>query len=145
MMKVNTSICTIRVHNHLREHELCQRSVRPYLETSRIRPRVRAIQKTRPITYRVKVLGHALLLAHADANSFWMILSGNAEVAFPSKTTTIAAAADLPTPTTAAATSNAAIAASVAVAATLSASTTGASATANVDAPTPCQKRKARS
>jgi hypothetical protein len=54
-------------------------------------------KKTRPIAYRTKVLGRALLAVRTDANSFWMLLSGNAEVAFPSTTATIAAAANLPT------------------------------------------------
>jgi hypothetical protein len=54
------------------------------------------------MTYRVKVLGRALLSVRTDANKFWMLLSGNAEVAVPSTT------ASLPTPATVAtATSNA--------------------------------------
>jgi hypothetical protein len=70
---------------------------------NQVRVRVRAIQKACPIAYRAKVLGRALLSARTDANSFWMLLSGNPEVAFSSRTSTIAAAANLPTPTTAAA------------------------------------------
>jgi hypothetical protein len=88
MMKVNMSIHTIRLHAPDSQHELFRRSVIPYLKTNRFRPRVRAIQKTRPITYRAKVLGRALLSARTDANSFWMLLSGNPEVAFPSTTAT---------------------------------------------------------
>jgi hypothetical protein len=65
-----------------------------------LRPRLLAIQKTRPIPYRAKVLGRALVAARTDSNSFWMLLSGNAEVASPSAT----AAANLPTPATVAAT-----------------------------------------
>jgi hypothetical protein len=87
-MKVNMSIYTIRLHARDRQHELFRRSVIPYLETNRFRPRVRAIQKTRPITDRGKVLGRALLSARTDANSFWMLLSGNPEIAFPSTTAT---------------------------------------------------------
>jgi hypothetical protein len=60
----------------------------------RLRSRVCAIP------YRAKVLGRALLSARTNANSFWMLLSGNAEVAFPSTT------ADIPTPAIAAAASN---------------------------------------
>jgi hypothetical protein len=94
------------------QHELFRGSVIPYLETNRFRPRVRAIQKTRPIPYRAKVLGRALLAARTDTNSFWMLLSGNAEVAFPSSTTSIAAAGNLPdTSTTTADTSTANVAA----------------------------------
>jgi hypothetical protein len=75
----------------------------PYLASNRLRPRILAIQRTRPITYRTGVLGRALLAARADANSFWMILSGNAEVV-PSTTATIAVASSLlPTATAAAA------------------------------------------
>jgi hypothetical protein len=100
MMKINMSIHTIRLHSCYRQHELFRGSVIPYLDTNRLRSRVRAIQKIRPIAYRAKVLGQALLAA-PDANSFWMILSGNAEVAlFPSTTTP---AANLPTPVTTAA------------------------------------------
>jgi hypothetical protein len=79
--------------------------------TNQFRSRLLAIQKARPIAYRAKVLGRALLAARTDANIFWILLSGNVEVAFPSRTTTIAAAANLPTPTTGAATSTANVAA----------------------------------
>jgi hypothetical protein len=76
-------------------------SVIPCLETNRFRPRLLAIQKTRLIAYRAKVLGRALLVVRTDLNRVWMLLSGNAEVAFPSGTTTIAAAvANPPTPGT---------------------------------------------
>jgi hypothetical protein len=79
-------------------------SIVPYLETNWFRPRVRAIHKTRPIPNRAKVLGQVFLAVRTDANSFWMLLSGNAEVAYLSSTTTIAAAANLSdTPATAAA------------------------------------------
>jgi hypothetical protein len=104
MLKVNMSIHTIQLNDLYCEHKLFRESVIPYLETNRLRPRLLAIQKTLPHAYRAKVLGRALLSARTDANSFWMLLSGNAEVAFPSTTTTIAAAANLPTTTTAAAT-----------------------------------------
>jgi hypothetical protein len=104
MLKVNVSIHTIHFDAYHSEHELFRGSVIPYLETKRFRPRLLAVQKTRPITYRIKVLGRALLSARADANRFWMILSGNVEVALPSRTRTIAAAANLPTPATAATT-----------------------------------------
>jgi hypothetical protein len=98
MMKMNTSIHTIHLRDCYCQHELFRESVIPYLVTNRLRPRLLAIQKTRPIPYRVKVLGRALLAARNDANSFWMLLAGNAEVASPWRTTTIAAAAILPTP-----------------------------------------------
>jgi hypothetical protein len=114
MMKVNMSIHTIYLHYRLSHHELFRESVIPYLETNRFRPRLLAIQKTRPIPYRAKVLGRALLSARTNTNRLWMLLSGNAEVAFPSSTTTIAAAANLPTPTTADATSTANVAAGAA-------------------------------
>ena len=52
-------------------------------ETIRLRLRVRAIQNARPMVYRAKVLGRALLAAGTDANRFWMLLSGNPEVASP--------------------------------------------------------------
>jgi hypothetical protein len=107
MMKINMSIHTIHLDSSYSEHELFRLSVIPYLEMNRLRARVRAIQKARPIPYRVKVLGRALLSTRTDANSFWMLLSGNAEVAFLSTTTTITAAANRPTPTTAVATSTA--------------------------------------
>jgi hypothetical protein len=62
MLKVNTLIHTIYLDSCHSEHELCRGSVIPYLETNRLRPRVRAIQKACPIAYRAKVLGRALLL-----------------------------------------------------------------------------------
>jgi hypothetical protein len=59
--------------------------------------------KTCPITYRVKLLGRALLAVRTDMNSFWMLLLGNAEIPYTSRATRIAVAAYLPTPATAAA------------------------------------------
>jgi hypothetical protein len=100
MVKMNLSLHTIYLHEHLSRHELFRGSVLPYLETNRLRPRLLAIQKTRPITYRAKVLGRALLAVRTDPNRFWMLLLGNAEVAFPPKNAT-----NLPTPATTAATS----------------------------------------
>jgi hypothetical protein len=165
MLKVNKSIHTIHLNSRYSEHELFRESVIPHLGTNRFRPCVRAIQKTRPITYRAKVLGRALLSARTDTNSFWMLLSGNAEVTSPSITTTIAAAADLPPPAsntaTASSTANvAAVAASVqqtiatgslptaAAAATLSTASDAfaptAAAATNVATPSARQKRKAR-
>jgi hypothetical protein len=112
MVKVNMSIHTIQLAYRYSQQELFRGSVIPYLETNRFRPRLLAIQRTRPIPYRAKVLGSALLSARTDVNSFWILLSGNAEVAFPSTTVTIAVAGNLPdTSTTAAATSTANVAA----------------------------------
>jgi hypothetical protein len=107
MMKMNISIHTIQLPQCYTgsEHELFRGSVIPYLETNRFRPRLLAIQKTRQITYRTKVLGRGLLAVRTDPNSFWMLLSGNPEVAFPSTTATTMPAANLPTPATAADTS----------------------------------------
>jgi hypothetical protein len=148
MLKLNTSIHTIRLEPQYYEHELYRASIVPYLETNRLRPHVRAIQKTLSITYRAKVLGRALLATRTNVNSFWMLLSGNPEVAFPSRTTTIAANANLPTPATIASTANASAGAGTTVdtvTATRAASTTGASADASVTttSTTDCQKRKA--
>jgi hypothetical protein len=172
LVKINLSIHTIHLNYLYSEHELFRGSVVPYLKTNRFRPRLLAIQKTRPITYRAKVLGRALLSARTDANSFWMLLSGNAEVAFPSRSTA-APATNLPTLATAAAVSTtdaAAFAGPVTPAATTDLSTTAANAAssaatfcttlgafpfaptvtaaataaaANVASPSPGQKRKA--
>jgi hypothetical protein len=98
MLKVNMSIHTLHLNLPCRQHDNFLESVIPYLATNRFRPRLLAIQKTRPIPYRAKVLGRALLAARTDANSFWMLLSGNPEVAFPSTTATTTPAANLPTP-----------------------------------------------
>jgi hypothetical protein len=119
MLKVNVSIHTI--HFGARYSELFQGSVVPYLETNRFRPRLLAIQKTRPFPYLVKVLGRALLAARTDPNRFWMLLSGNAGIAFP------LTSANLSSPATVATTSNAAV---------LPVAVTGASAAANVATPT---------
>jgi hypothetical protein len=122
MMKVNTLIHTIHLGGYDTEHELYRGSIVPYLKTNRFRPCARAIQKARPIAYRAKVLGRALLAARTDPNRLWMLLSGNAEITFPST----AATTNTPATTTAAAPSNAA-----AVAAT-----TGAAAAVTRDAST---------
>jgi hypothetical protein len=134
MLKVNTSIYTIHVDSHYSEHELFRGTIIPYLVANRLRPRLLAIQKTRPIAYRAKVLGRALLAVGTDINSFWMLLSGNAEVAFPSTTATATLVANLPTPATVGASANAAP-----VVATGSAIATSAS---NVVALAAGQKRK---
>jgi hypothetical protein len=132
MVKMNTSIHTIRLESQYYKHELYRESTVPYLETNRSRPRVLAIQKTRPIAYRAKVLGRALLAARTDANQFWMLLSGNPEVAFSSTTATTTPATNAPT------------------LASVTASTTTATATVatglpavNVAAPASGQSRKA--
>jgi hypothetical protein len=98
MLKVNTSIHTIHLDDRYSQHELYRGSVIPYLATNRLRPRLLAIQKSRPIAYRAKLLGRALVSVRTDANSFWMLLSGNAEVAFATRATTVAAAVNPPTP-----------------------------------------------
>jgi hypothetical protein len=101
LLKVNMSIHTIHLDHCHRNHELFRGAVIPYLNTNRFRPRVRAIQKTLRQAYRAKVLVRALLAVRTDSNSFWMLLSGNAEVVFPSTTATTTPVANLPTPTTA--------------------------------------------
>jgi hypothetical protein len=129
MMKVNMSIHTIRLSHHYSEHELFQGSVIPYLETNRLRQRFHAIQKNSPNCVPCQgAMVRALLSARTNANSFWILLSGNAEVAFLSTTTTTT---NLPTPATAAAT-----------AAATSNADAVAAAVANVATPTACQKRK---
>jgi hypothetical protein len=130
MLRVNQSIHTIYFDPHY--SQLYQGSVAPYLETNKFRPRLLAIQKTSPFPHRVKVLGRALLATRIDPNLFWMLLSGNAEILFPSTTT-----ANFPSPVViAATTSNAAV---------LPAPFTATSAAANVARPIACLKRKARS
>jgi hypothetical protein len=104
MVKVNLSIQMIHVASHYSNHELFQGSVAPYLETNRLRPRLLASPKARPISYRAKVLGRALLSARTNANIFWMLLSGNAEVAFPSTAATTTPAVTTAAPATSAAT-----------------------------------------
>jgi hypothetical protein len=147
-VKVNLSIHTINLRYHYRQHEIFLESVLPYLETNRFRPRVRAIQKARPIPYRAKVLGRALLAVRSDPNRFWMLLSGNTEVAFPSTTVTTTPTANLPTPATAAATSNVASVVATGVvtrdASSRVASSTGSSAVDIVATPNVGRKRKAR-
>jgi hypothetical protein len=132
MMKVNMSIHTIHLDDYYYEHALFKESVIPYLETNRLRPRLVAIQKTLPHAYRAKVLGRALLAVRIDPNRFWMLLSGNSEVAFPSTTV----AASLPTPANAAATENVAPFAVTAIASIIADSSVVASVGAG-------QKRKA--
>jgi hypothetical protein len=134
MMKMNTSIHTIILdHRNDSEHELYRGSVIPYLQTNRLRPRLLAIQKALPIAYRNKVLGRALLAVRTDPNRFWMLLSGNAEVALPSTTATTTAAASLPTSTNVAANENGA---------PTVVDTASTAAASNAVAPTAGQKRK---
>jgi hypothetical protein len=86
MMKMNKSIHTIHLNPLFSDHELIRGSVIPYHETNRLRPRLLATQKTHPIAYRAKLLGRALLAVRSDPSRFWMLVSGNAEVAFASTT-----------------------------------------------------------
>jgi hypothetical protein len=79
MLKVNTTIQRIFLHSRYSEHELFRETIEPYLETNRFRPLVLAIQKTRPMSYRARVLGRALLATRTDPNRFWMLLSENAD------------------------------------------------------------------
>jgi hypothetical protein len=156
MMRVNTSIHTIHTNLCYEEHEMYRGSVIPYLETNRLRPRVLAIQKARPIVYRAKVLGRALLATRANANKFWMLLSGNAEVAFSSRETTIAAAANIPTPATATsalttpatgtlpAATRGVIPSSASTSDAVASTLTAPAAVADVATPSAGQKRKAR-
>jgi hypothetical protein len=88
MIKGNRSIHKVRLDDPYDQHEIFRGSVIPHLETNRLRPRILAIQTTRPIMYRAKVLGRALLAARTDHNSFWMLLAGNPEVACLSTTVT---------------------------------------------------------
>jgi hypothetical protein len=117
-------------------HELFQSSARPYLEANWLRPRLLAIQKTRPIAYRAKLLGRALVAerTNSSVNFFWMLLSGNAEVVFPSTTPTTTPAANVPTPATVDASGNAASVVATPIAIDASA--------ANGTAPASGQKRK---
>jgi hypothetical protein len=114
------------------EHRLFRESVIPFLETNRLRPCLLAIQKTLPHTYRAKVLGRALLAVRTDPNRFWMLLSGNSEVAFPSTIATTTTAGSLPTSANAAATENVA----------LVVATASATAASSVVASAAGQKRK---
>jgi hypothetical protein len=102
MMKVNISIHAIHLAH--RYEVLVGPVIMPYLQKNWFRPRVRAVQKARPIPYRAKVLGRALLAVRTNPNRFWVLLSGNPEVAFSSTTATTTLATDLRTPAAAVAT-----------------------------------------
>jgi hypothetical protein len=95
MLNVNMSINTIHWDSRYSDRKIFHGAFIPYLETNRHRPRVIAIQNTRPSAYRAKVLGRALLAVRADPNRFWMLLSGNPEVAFPPTTATTEPAENL--------------------------------------------------
>jgi hypothetical protein len=126
MLKVNTLIHTIHLNERYSQHELFRGSVIPHLQTNRLRSRLLTIQGTRPIAYRAKVLGRALLAVRTDPNRSWILLSGNPEVFFPSTSATTTPAINLPTPATATAISTANVAAVAAyVMPTLTTSTTG--------------------
>jgi hypothetical protein len=90
------------------------------------------------------VLGRALLAARSDANSFWMLLSGNAEVAFPSTIATATPAASLATPATTAATFDSSVTAAVAALSPTAGaiSTISVAAVDRVATPTVVRKRK---
>jgi hypothetical protein len=145
MMKMNLSIHTIRLKDVHSRNELFRGLVIPYLETNRLRPRLLAIQKTRPIPYRDKVLGRALLSARSDANRFWMLFSGNAEVAFPSTISTATLAANLARPATTVAASNSSVTAAVAALSPTAGATSTISVSAVDSVATPTVVRKHKS
>jgi hypothetical protein len=140
MLKVNTSIHTIHLDDHYSQHELYRGSIIPYLATNRLRPRLLAIQKSRPIAYRAKLLGRALVSVRTDANGVWMLLSGNAEVAFATRATTVAAAVNPPTPAATAPSTTYAAAVAAPVMSALTTTATGslhvAAAAAAISTPT---------
>jgi hypothetical protein len=70
MVKVNISIHTMHWRDQCSEYELFRGSVVPCLETNQLWLCLLAIQRTRPIVYRAKVLGRAPLATRTDANSF---------------------------------------------------------------------------
>jgi hypothetical protein len=97
MLKVNTSIQTILWDSRYSEKKIFFGTFIPHLETNWLRPRLLAIQKMRPIEYRAKILGRALLAVRTDPNHFWMLLSGNPEVALSSSTGTCTTSRNLST------------------------------------------------
>jgi hypothetical protein len=97
MLKVNKSIQTIHWDCHYSEDKIFLESVIPYLDANWLRPRLLTIQKMRPIGYRAKILGRALLAVRADPNQFWMLLSGNPEAALSSTTGTSTPSTNLST------------------------------------------------
>jgi hypothetical protein len=88
MLKVNKSIQTLHWDSRYSEKKILFGTFFPHLETNWLRPRLLAIQKTIPFAYRAKVLGRAFLAVRTDPNHFWMLLSGNLEVALSSTTGT---------------------------------------------------------
>jgi hypothetical protein len=122
------------MHSRYSDHELFRGTIVPYLERNQFRPRVHAIQKTRPTAYCAKVLGRALLALRNDPNRFWMLLSENTDIVSPSTTATATPAASLPTAATVAAPVNV-----DPVAATASTTVTAS----NAVAPATSQKHKA--
>jgi hypothetical protein len=134
MVKANTLIHTIRLWELYESNGFFRESIVPYLERNRLRPRVCAIQEALPHSFRARVLGRALLAARSDANRFWMLLSGNAEVAFPSRSGTATVFAITPAATTVNATTTAAFASDVATASSSASAAASASATAAASA-----------
>jgi hypothetical protein len=74
MLKVNTSIHYVCLDQCHTSTNLYHESIVPRLETNRFRPHLLAIQKTRPLAYRAKVLGRALIAVRTDPNRFWMLV-----------------------------------------------------------------------
>jgi hypothetical protein len=145
MMKVNTTIHTIQLSSCYTHHELFRGSVIPYLETNRFRPRVRAIQRTRPIPSSTATIAAAANLPDTSTTATATSTANVAAVAtsvMSALTTT--ATSSLPTATVAA-TDAATSATTPSNASTSDAfAHTVAVAAANVATPPAGQKRKAR-
>jgi hypothetical protein len=70
--EMNMSIHTIHLRDRYSKHEVFRGSFIPYLETNRLRSHPLVLQKKKPVPYRVKVLGRALVSASTDVTSFRM-------------------------------------------------------------------------
>jgi hypothetical protein len=132
VLKVNTTIHTIRVESCCSEHDIYRESVIPYLEMNQFQPRLLAIQKTRPITYRAKT----------SAASMMATLTSTATGSFTTAATAAATSAAIPSTTSAAIPSPASASDAFASTPTVTAATAATAAT-NVATPSIGQKRKA--
>lgn len=86
MVKRNKKLLIVEMESCFEPSELAlfQRLVEPHLEANRYRLHVQAIQQAAGRLLR-QLLLRALQSARGNYNHFWMLLSGNADVAFPCK------------------------------------------------------------
>jgi hypothetical protein len=85
MMRMNTVLHNVELSELERDELIYKQEIAPYLETNLHRSRLLTMKKSKCETLRRKLLGRSFARINDNSNLIWMFLSGNADVALPSK------------------------------------------------------------